>query len=58
MKSTKDAQYKKIYMDRIMSQLHTNSAIATHIKDVSKAKPPTAKINLNNNTKQDKEYRI
>ena len=58
MKLTKDAEYKKIYMDRILSQLHNNSSIATHIKDSNKRKlPPKVKINDNNMTKQDREFK-
>jgi hypothetical protein len=50
-----DAEYKKIYMKRLLSQINNVKAIATHLKQP--AKVPKTVANENNNTKQDKAYK-
>ena len=51
-----DAEYKKIYMKRLLSQINNVKAIATHLKQP--AKVPKIVANENNNTKQDKAYKV
>ena len=55
MNSMNDAEYKKIYMKRILSQMNNDKAIAKHLKQP--AKVPKVVASDNNNTKQDKAYK-
>ena len=57
MKPINDKEYKRIYVDRILSQLKNNSNKATHMKEIKMIKPKTPINNLGKNSKNDNAFK-
>ena len=57
MKPINDKEYKRIYVDRILSKLKNNINKATHMKEIKMIKPKTPINNLGKNSKNDNAFK-